>query len=165
MKFGQTARAAGQALKAIGLALALVAVPQGAIAAAAAAAVAAPVAAAPAATNEPAPAASEPAATAAAATPATPPAPVIDPNNPRFKVAPGGYTPMKPTAGKGMPVAGAIDVQEQFSPIGQHARPFHSVLLWIAAIIAVFVLLLLLYVMFRFRAGANPVQDQPQHAD
>jgi cytochrome c oxidase subunit II len=54
-------------------------------------------------------------------------------------------------------------VQEQFSPIGQHARPFHSALLWIAAIIAVFVLLLLLYVMFRFRASANPVPSKTSH--
>jgi cytochrome c oxidase subunit II len=155
MNFGQTARAAGHALKAIGLALALAALPQGALAAPAAA---------PAATNEPAPAASVPAApVAAAATPAAPAAPAVDPNDPRFKVAPGGYTPMQPTEGKGMPIAGALDVQEQFSPIGQHARPFHTALLWLSGIIAVFVLLLLLYVMFRFRASANPVPSKTSH--
>jgi cytochrome c oxidase subunit II len=163
MKFGQTARAAGHALKACGLALALFAVPQSAIAAPAAA-VAPPtkeVTAVPMADGAVA-------ATAAATPAATPAAPapvatVVIPNDPRFKVALGGYTPMQPTTGKGMPVPGGMDVQEQYSPIGQHARPFHTALLWIAVIIAAFVLLLLLYVMFRFRASANPVPSKTSH--
>jgi len=89
--------------------------------------------------------------------------PVIDPNNPRFKVAPGGYTPMKPTVGKGMPVAGAIDVQEQFSPIGDQARPFHKALLILSVVISVFVLGLLLFVIVRFRKSANPVPSKTSH--
>ncbi len=164
MNFGKTARAARQAIKAISLAVALVALPQAALAAPAATASVAPAAVAPAtpeATAVTLPAAPAVATAATAAAPA--PAPVIDPNNPRFKVAPGGYTPMKPTEGKGMPVAGGLDVQEQYSPIGEHARPFHTALLWISVIIAVFVLLLLLYVMFRFRASANPVPSKTSH--
>ena len=59
---------------------------------------------------EAAPAAAEK-ATAPVAAPAVPAAPAIDPNDPHFKVAPGGYTPMQPTAGKGMPVDGNLGTQ------------------------------------------------------
>merc|ERR1711969_231688 len=34
----------------------------------------------------------------------------------------GGYVPMKPTEGKGMPTPGAIGFQEQFSPIGEYGQ-------------------------------------------
>lgn len=156
MNFGDKARAAGLAFKALGMAAALLTLPQVALAAPAPAA--APVAEASAAAVVAAP------TTAVAAPVATvPAAPVIDPNNPRFKVAPGGYTPMKPTAGKGMPVAGAMDVQQQFSPIGDQARPFHNALLILSVVISVFVLGLLLYVMVRFRKSANPVPSKTSH--
>ena len=159
MNFGEKARAAGLAFKALGIAAALALLPQAALAAPAPAAVAEP-----AVTASAAPAAVAPAPVAAApiAVPAVA-APVIDPNNPRFKVAPGGYTPMKPTAGKGMPVAGGMDVQQQFSPIGDTARPFHNALLILSVVISVFVLGLLLYVMVRFRKSANPVPSKTSH--
>ncbi|UYH55397.1 cytochrome c oxidase subunit II [Qipengyuania sp. SS22] len=73
------------------------------------------------------------------------------------------YTPMKPTAGKGMPVAGAIDVQSQFSPIGKQANGLHIALVWIMAIISIFVLLLFLYVIVRFNKRANPVPSKTSH--
>jgi cytochrome c oxidase subunit II len=78
-------------------------------------------------------------------------------------VAPGKYVPMKPTAGKGMPVARGMDVQDQFSPVGQQARPFHVALLYLCAAIAVFVLGLLLFVMIRFNKRANPVPSKTSH--
>ncbi len=164
MNLGQTARAAGNAMKAIGLVMALAVLPQSALAAPAAVAPAAPAASAAAVTASPAPAAPvAPVEAAAAPAAAASAAPVVIPDEPRFKIAPGGYTPMKPTEGKGMPVAKGLDVQEQYSPIGDHARPLHTALLWIAGIIAAFVLLLLLYVMVRFRAGANPVPSKTSH--
>ncbi|WP_296679099.1 cytochrome c oxidase subunit II [Novosphingobium sp.] len=157
MRFGHFARAAGNAFKGLGLALALCAVPQVAAAAAPApvAASAAPAAAAPA----------EKAATPAVAAPAVTvaPVPAIDPNDPHFKVAPGGYTPMKPTAGKGMPIAGAIDVQHQYSPNGQTAVGLHNWLVWVMVVITVFVLGLLLIVIFRFNSRANPVPSKTSH--
>jgi cytochrome c oxidase subunit 2 len=154
MNFGTTARAAGSAIKALGFSLALLVMPQ--VAQAAPAAVAS--AAAPTGVEVPAVAASAPAEVSSAAA-----APAVDPNDPRFKVAPGGYTPMKPTAGKGMPVARGLDVQTQYSPIGETAKPFHSFLLWLSVGIALFVLALLLYVMVRFRKGANPVPSKTSH--
>lgn len=162
MTIGQTTRTAGSVLKAIGLALALLGGAQ--LAQAAPAAVAsAPAADAAAAT---APAAADKAAPAApvAVPPAAVPAPpAIDPNDPHFKVAPGGYTPMKPTPGVGMPVAGGLDVQTQFSPTGHQAQFMHNWLVWVMAIIAGFVLLLLLFVIVRFNKRANPVPSKNAH--
>lgn len=73
------------------------------------------------------------------------------------------YTPMKPTPGVGMPVAGGLDVQEQFSATGRYAQKFHVALVWVMAIISAIVLALLLYVMVRFRAKANPVPSRTTH--
>lgn len=78
-------------------------------------------------------------------------------------VAASAYTPMAPTEGKGMPVAGATDVQEQYSPIGHTAVKLHNALWWVMIIISVFVLLLLLYVMVRFNKRANPVPSKTAH--
>jgi cytochrome c oxidase subunit II len=82
----------------------------------------------------------------------------------RFAVAPGGYVPMKPTPGIGMPVDGGIGLQKQFSPIGEYASWFHNgPLMWIITIISIFVLLLLLYVIVRFNRRANPVPSKTSH--
>jgi cytochrome c oxidase subunit 2 len=163
MKFAQTARAAGHAIKAIGLAAALLVAPQAAFAAEVAATpVASEAAAAPAIEAAAAPAADKAVATAAAPA-AAPAAPAIDPNDPHFKVAPGGYTPMKPTAGKGMPVAGGLDIQPQYSPVGKTAIGLHSALVYVMAAITLFVLLLLLYVIVRFNKRANPVPSKTSH--
>ena len=158
MTFGKTARTAGRAIQAIGLSLALFAAP-----ALAAAAPAAP-------TTEKAEAAAATATDAAAAAPATavatpaPEAAKVDPNDPKFKVAPGKYVPMKPTAGKGMPVAGAWDVQDQYSDVGHRARSMHeNLLIPVMVVISVLILVLLLYVMIRFNKRANPVPSKTSH--
>lgn len=111
-----------------------------------------------------APAAEAPAAPAAAAAPAdgaaaTPAAPAT------AAAADGasGYTPMKPVAGVGQPVAGGLDVQAQYSPTGRYAFKFHTAMLWVMGIISAFVLILLVYVMWRFRASANPVPSRTTH--
>lgn len=77
--------------------------------------------------------------------------------------AAGGYTPMKPVEGKGMPVAGGLDVQDQFSPTGHFARGLHVGLVWVMAIICIFVLALMIYVMVRFRKSANPTPSKTTH--
>ena len=80
-------------------------------------------------------------------------------------VGPGAdaYTPMKPTEGKGMPIAKAIDVQQQFSPIGQQANALHIGLVWVMALISIFVLALFVYVILRFNKRANPVPSKTSH--
>jgi cytochrome c oxidase subunit II len=157
MIFGKTVRTAERAIKAIGLSLALIAAPAMAAPAATQAADAA------AATATDAAAAAAP-ATAAPAPVATPEAPKIDPNDPHFKVAPGKYVPMKPTAGKGQPTPGGIMFQDQYSDAGQQALWMHqAILLPVIAIVSLFVLLLLLFVIARYNRRANPVPTKTAH--
>ena len=75
----------------------------------------------------------------------------------------GAYTPMQPTEGKGMPVAGGIDVQQQFSPIGHQANSLHIGLVWVMVLISLFVLALFVYVILRFNKRANPVPSKTSH--
>lgn len=163
MRFGQNARVAGRTIKAFGVALALFAAPQAAFAQDAAA-VASP--AASAAASEAAPAAA-PAAVAADAAPAAAPAtaaPAFDANDPRFKIAEGGYTPMVPTAGKGMPVDKGIALQDQYSPNGDYARWMHdAILMPVIVAISLLVLFLLIYIIGRYNKRANPVASKTSH--
>lgn len=73
------------------------------------------------------------------------------------------YTPLGADMIKGQPVDGAFDLQPQFSEVGQQAFGFHVALVWIMAIISVFVLGLLIYVMVRYRRGANPNPSKTTH--
>ncbi len=73
------------------------------------------------------------------------------------------YTPMTPTEGIGMPVDRAIDVQQQFSEVGEFANSFHIGLVWIMAIISLFVLGLLLWVIIRYNKRANPNPSKTTH--
>lgn len=107
------------------------------------------------------PAAAPVAASPAAAAPA--PASVASAAPAADSAGAGGYTPMTPTAGVGMPVDGGLDVQAQFSPTGRYAQKFHVALVWVMGIISVFVLGLLVYVMWRFRAKAHPVPTRTTH--
>lgn len=71
---------------------------------------------------------------------------------------------MKPTEGIGMPKPGEMTLQEQFTSTGHTARWMHDVLLFpLITIISIFVLLLMIYVMIRFRASANPVPSKTAH--
>ena len=82
----------------------------------------------------------------------------------RFAVAPGGYTPMKPTWGKGMPVDGGITFQTQYSPNGEYALWMHNVLLLpIVFGVSFFVLALLAWVVVRYNSRANPVPSRTSH--
>ena len=159
MTIGQTVREAGHAIKAIGLAVALFAAPGVALAAPAAAPAATTAPAAPAANDN----AAKPAVAAAAPVAAAPAAAKIDPNDPHFKVAPGGYTPLKPVEGVGMPIPGAINLQAQYSPNGRMAHKMHNWLVYVMFAIAAFVLALLLIVVVRFNKRANPVASKTAH--
>ncbi len=111
--------------------------------------------------NSPQAAATSAAAPGTAAPQATAAEPAVN-----AKPAPGAgsYTPMKPTPGKGMPIDGAYGFQTQYSPIGDYGLWMHdAVLLPIIVAIALLVLLLLLWVIVRFRRGANPVPSKTTH--
>jgi cytochrome c oxidase subunit 2 len=68
-----------------------------------------------------------------------------------------------PDATVGQPT-GAAGFQPQVTPIGQEAMWFHNALLLpIITAISIFVLGLLLFVIVRFRRGANPVPSRTTH--
>ncbi|HEX8571732.1 MAG TPA: cytochrome c oxidase subunit II [Allosphingosinicella sp.] len=68
-----------------------------------------------------------------------------------------------PDAAVGQPT-GYVGFQPQVTPIGQEALWFHDWLLMpIITIITLFVLLLLLYVVVRYRRGAHPVPSRTTH--
>lgn len=74
------------------------------------------------------------------------------------------YTPMAPTAGKGMPVDKGIDFQDQYSELGEYAHWLDtSVLLPIIVAISLLVLGLLIWIIVRYRAAANPVASRVTH--
>lgn len=82
----------------------------------------------------------------------------------RFAVAPGGYTPMAPTPGKGMPVDGGMTFQHQYSPNGDYALWMHDTfLLPIVIATSLFVLGLLIYVVARYNRRSNPVPTRTSH--
>jgi cytochrome c oxidase subunit II len=73
------------------------------------------------------------------------------------------YTPLNATEGIGQP-DGRMGLQDQFTPIGEEAAWFHNwILLPVIMIISIFVLLLLVYVIIRFRRGANPTPSRTTH--
>ncbi|QAY76674.1 cytochrome c oxidase subunit II [Sphingosinicella sp. BN140058] len=68
-----------------------------------------------------------------------------------------------PDATVGQPT-GELGFQPQVTPIGEEASSFHNyILLPLITVISVFVLLLLLYVVVRFRRSANPVPSRTTH--
>jgi len=68
-----------------------------------------------------------------------------------------------PTPGIGQP-DGRAGLQDQVTPIGKEAAWFHNkILMPIILAITLFVLALLLYVIVRFRRGANPVPSRNTH--
>ena len=109
---------------------------------------------APAAAPAEAPVAAAAANPAADAAPATAKAPAGDAT----------YVPLKPEPGVGQPIDKGIDFQPQVSPIGEQAYWFnHVILLPVITVISLLVLGLLLWVMFRYRAAANPVPSKTTH--
>lgn len=84
--------------------------------------------------------------------------------------ATGGYTPLEPEAGKGMPTASEDDMlasmtfQDQYSLDGQYALWMHdTILLPVITLISLFVLGLLLWVIFKYNRRSNPVPSRTTH--
>jgi len=70
---------------------------------------------------------------------------------------------MAPTPGIGMP-DGSKGIQPQVTPIGEEASAFHdNILLPLCFLISAFVLILLIWAIFRYRRGANPVPSRNSH--
>jgi cytochrome c oxidase subunit II len=68
-----------------------------------------------------------------------------------------------PTPGIGQP-DGRMDFQDQVTPIGEEAAWFHNtILLPLIAAISLLVLVLLLYVVVRYRRSAHPVPSRTSH--
>jgi cytochrome c oxidase subunit II len=66
-------------------------------------------------------------------------------------------------AGLGQPSPWQIGLQESGSPVMDDVVGFHTFVLWIVTAITVFVLGLLIYVMIKFNAAANPVPSRTTH--
>ena len=63
----------------------------------------------------------------------------------------------------GQPAPWKLNFQAAASPVMHDIHRFHDLLLWIITLITIFVLALLVYVMVRFRASANPVPSKTSH--
>ena len=178
MNFALTARTMGRTMKAVSLAIALLAAPQFALAQAAADQSAGnPPAVAPAPGAPVAPSQMSDAAKAQKAMEGTEEerakAPTVegmanavsagDESN-KPSATTGSYTPMAPTPGKGMPVEGAIGLQDQYSKLGEYGAWIHDwVLMPIMTLISVLVLALLVFIALRFNKRANPVASKTSH--
>jgi cytochrome c oxidase subunit II len=63
----------------------------------------------------------------------------------------------------GQPVPWQMDLQESATPVMEQIASFHNMLLWIIGAISAFVLALLLIVIVRFNARANPTPSRTTH--
>lgn len=63
----------------------------------------------------------------------------------------------------GLPAPWLLGMQPAVSPVAAEMHNFHDLLMWIITLITLFVLVLLIYVMVRFRASANPVPSKTSH--
>jgi cytochrome c oxidase subunit 2 len=66
-------------------------------------------------------------------------------------------------AGLGQPSPWEMDLQDSASPVMADVAGFHFFLLWVIAAISAFVLALLLIVILRFNARANPAPTRTTH--
>jgi cytochrome c oxidase subunit II len=66
-------------------------------------------------------------------------------------------------AALGQPVPWQMDLQDSATPVMDQIASFHYFLLWVIAAISLFVLVLLLIIIVRFNARANPVPSRTTH--
>jgi cytochrome c oxidase subunit 2 len=66
-------------------------------------------------------------------------------------------------AAAGQPVPWQLGLQDAVTPVAEYIHWLHNFLLWIIVAIAAFVLALMIYVMVRFNAKANPVPSKTTH--
>jgi len=92
-----------------------------------------------------------------------PGAPTPSPAAPVVAAKPGDIQHLAPTPGVGMPTEG-IGLQTQYTAIGHEAERFHDyILVPMMAAISIFVLILLVIVVLRYNARANPVPSKTHH--
>src|ERR1700684_2014553 len=53
--------------------------------------------------------------------------------------------------------------QEAHSPVQQGIEGLHALVIWLMAVVTIFVAALLLYVVWRYHAGRNPVPSRGSH--
>lgn len=98
----------------------------------------------------------------AAKTGGTAPAQAVASTDPNLAMD--GAPALAPVAGVGMPVDGVIHIQPQVTKNGERARWMHDVILVpVITVISLFVLALLFWVVFRYRAAANPNPSKTSH--
>ncbi len=66
-------------------------------------------------------------------------------------------------AGLGHPSPWQMDLQDSATPVMQDIATFHNYLLWVIGLISAFVLALLLIIIVRFNARANPTPSRTTH--
>jgi cytochrome c oxidase subunit 2 len=66
-------------------------------------------------------------------------------------------------AGLGQPTPWEMDLQDSASSVMQEVADFHYFLLWVIAVISAFVLALLLIIIVRYNARANPLPSRTTH--
>jgi cytochrome c oxidase subunit 2 len=66
-------------------------------------------------------------------------------------------------AALGQPEPWQMDLQDSATPVMEQIASFHYFLLWVIAAISAFVLVLLLIIIVRFNARANPVASRTTH--
>ncbi|WP_414712272.1 cytochrome c oxidase subunit II [Sphingomonas sp.] len=92
-----------------------------------------------------------------------PGAPTPSPTPNVVAAKPGDIVHLAPTPGIGMPTD-RIGLQPQFTEIGHEAERFHNwILVPMMAIISFFVLFLLMWVIYRYRAARNPIASRTHH--
>lgn len=75
----------------------------------------------------------------------------------------GAYA-ISPVAGVGQPVNGHLGLQPQVTKTGERAHGFHDkILMPVITAVSVLVLILLFWVMFRYRRSANPIPSKTSH--
>lgn len=85
------------------------------------------------------------------------------PTPPVVAAKPGDIVHLAPTPGVGMPTE-RIGLQPQVTPIGQEAEWFHDkILVWMMGLISALVLALLIWVILRYNARANPTPSKTHH--
>ena len=73
------------------------------------------------------------------------------------------YTVMITGALAALPREWQLGVPEPVSPVAVRIHEFHDYLLWLIAAISLFVLVLMIYVCFRFKASNNPNPTKTTH--
>jgi cytochrome c oxidase subunit 2 len=92
-----------------------------------------------------------------------PGAPTVSPSAPATAAKPTDIQHLAPTPGVGMPTD-HIGLQPQVTPIGQEAAWFHdTILVWMMTLISILVLALLIWVILRYNARANPTPSKTHH--